>query len=326
MNFIADCLKKFRQLPEKTQEIIGGLKTLSIIIDLEKRYGIELSFTVILIAIGKLSPDNLSEYLIKKFHLSEEDAYEVKAGLINDVFSALNDDVVVNIELIKNTKKDLILSLKSNLLSVFLTSNQAEIENYNYLFVRVWNENNDFHLEAQNALLANQEKISNAKIEVDGRIRTATISGLLKNFVKKYGLEANDLNIAEFVSSPALKDFSDEEKALSLRILKFFRNINKLDEYLAQQKAGRIEGFEVLPLAANQSASQPDTVIKSAPVIKTEPVVAPIIPAAEPVVAAPATLANGLAAELEMMLQDYAPGSLEYKTLQQELKRLLLKK
>ena len=124
------------------------------------------------------------------------------------------------------TKKSLISLLKEGVSSA-LNSSLTEIENYNYLFVRVWSEDKDFHLEAPNALLTNQEKISAAKLELDGKSKTATIAVLLKKFVKKYGLEANDLNIAEYVSSPDLKEFSDNEKALSLRVLKFFRNINK---------------------------------------------------------------------------------------------------
>ena len=91
-----------------------------------------------------------------------------------------------------------------------------------------------------------------------------------------------------------------------------------------------------MPLAANQANVQSEAVAKPKPVLKSEPITKlTAIPAAAPVAApvnmpaaapatAPALVAPnaGLAAELEMMLQDYAPGSLEYKTLQQELKRL----
>ena len=261
----------------------------------------------------------------------EEDEEDEEVEEVNEVNIKNQEKGDIDIE---TTRKTLAASLKGDLVSVFLTDNPVKIENYNYLFIRIWNASPDFHLEAQNSLMANQEKIADAKIEVDGRVRTATISGLLKNFIKKYGIEANDLNIAEYVSSPELKEFSDNEKALSLRILKFFRNINKLDEYLAQQKAGQIEGFEILPLAANQSAiqseapraqapkHQPSQPLVAKPLIQLDPVpVKPIAPV-EPI----KPISVGLAAELEMMLQDYAPGSLEYKTLQQELKRLEQKK
>lgn len=267
----------------------------------------------------------------------EDDGIEVgeEGGRDDDREDGVDAKNKENID-IEATKKSIIASLKDNVLTVFLTDNQVKVENYNYLFVRVWSEDKDFHLEAPNALLTNQEKISAAKLELDGKSKTATIAVLLKKFVKKYGLEANDLNIAEYVSSPDLKEFSDNEKALSLRVLKFFRNINKLDEYLVQQAAGQIEGFEVLPLAANQANVQSEAVAKPKPVLKSEPITKlTAIPAAAPVAApvnmpvaatAPAPVSvnpsAGLAAELEMMLQDYAPGSLEYKTLQQELKRL----
>ena len=278
----------------------------------------------------------------------EENAEESGSGSMEDV---LDDDFVNEIEDgaddenddetndeekkepssnldIPTEKKSLLTLLSEGVLGA-LQSELENIERYNYLFVRVWSEDDAFRLEAQNSLFANQENISLAKIELDGRPKIATIAVLLKKFVKKYGLDANDLNIAEYVSSPDLKDFSDDEKALSLRVLKFFRNINKLDEYLAQQAAGQIEGFEVLPLAANQPApifAKSSTVRPIIPVAPTSPIkpTSPIetIKSAESVL----PISVGLAAELEMMLQDYAPGSLEYKTLQQELKRLEQKK
>ena len=113
--------------------------------------------------------------------------------------------------------------------------------------------------------------------------------------------------------------FSEGEKALSLRILKFYKNINKLDEYLSQTEEGRVSNFEVLPSSALAIKESVGTSFSGKKLGTNNE------KSSEKLTKAISDR-NSLEAELEALLVNYAEGSLEYKTITQELKRLQNKK
>ena len=228
--------------------------------------------------------------------------------------ASLNSDIDIEAE-----KKSLLSSLKSGLLGLFVAGDQDIIDRYNYIFVLVWSQDDSFRVDAPAALMNNQEKISKAKIALDDKLQNSSIANLLKSFVKTYGIEANDLQIAEYLSSPAIKNFSEGEKALSLRILKFYKNINKLDEYLSQTEEGRVSNFEVLPSSALAIKESVGTSFSGKKLGTNNE------KSSEKLTKAISDR-NSLEAELEALLVNYAEGSLEYKTITQELKRLQNKK
>lgn len=235
---------------------------------------------------------------------------------INDV---LDDSQPVNEEIDENKeKKSLLNSLRSGLMVILETDDQAILDRYNYLFVFIWSVDEGFRVEAPTALMSNKEKISSAKMEIDGKPQSITISSILKDFVKNYGGEIDDLHIAEYMSSVALKSLSDEEKVIALRILKFYKNINILDEYLSKEIDEIGYNFAVLPAPAAIPVPAPTTPKKVKKATSPSPVSSKPIPTI--------SKTQGLAAELEMMLKDYSPDSLEYKTIKQELKKLSLAK
>ena len=265
---------------------------------------------------------------------------EMDDVLSQDIYENDDEETIVKPETeVKNTvldsdidieaeKKSLLASLKSGLLGLFVAGDQDIIDRYNYIFVLVWSQDDSFKVDAPVALMSNQEKISKSKIVLDDKLQNSTIANLLKSFVKTYGIEANDLQIAEYLSSPAIKNFSEGEKALSLRILKFYKNINKLDEYLNREEEGQISNFEVLPSSA--LAMKEGTGSRFS---KKKPGIDNYL-SSEITVSQKNSQKldkaiddkNSLEAELEALLVNYTEGSLEHKTIAQELKRLQNKK
>lgn len=232
-------------------------------------------------------------------------------------------------------KKNILKKLKSGLLSILNAETNTNLNDFNYHFMMIWTQDEAFSKEAPQTLLANKEKISSEQLLIDDEEQVASISNLLKGFIRKYGLSANDLNIAEFLSSRAVSRFSDKEKVLALRLLKFHNNINNLDDYLAADLENVPGGFEVLPPkaptkkqedlnAGKKTTSLPNKEKKS----KKEEVVVEtdnntnlgLSQKTAEEILEPKT--SNLARELEVMLQDYSPDTLEYKTISQEIKRL----
>jgi hypothetical protein len=298
-----------------------------------------------------LLPPSIKWQLVKKRNffrsqIEPEPDYvaNIKANDMDDVLSQdvyeVNDDMMMSAEEstdsfvpgadidIEAEKKSLLASLKSGLLGLFVAGDQDIIDRYNYIFVLVWSQDESFKIDAPAALLSNQEKISKSKIVIDDKPQNSTISNLLKSFIKVYGIEASDLHIAEYSSSPTIKNFSESEKALALRILKFYKNINSVDEYLDQIEEGQIDNFEVLPssaLAMRESAG-PANLDKKKP--KSSSLNNELAVNRKNISKVDSSVShiNSLEAELEALLINYSPDSLEYKTITQELKRLQNKK
>lgn len=322
-----------------------------------KSHNTDLSRYAALIAEQQLAIAKEKEYFTEQ--LTDDELVEEEISpesdfedvLLTDNLDALNptaDKETRDADIAKR-KKEIIQVLSGDFLKI-LNSNDADVlYEFNYSFVLVWIEDEFFHTAVSPALLANNEKVSKAMLIDGGEEKTASISNLLKVFIKNYGLVANDLNIAEFLSSKTVSKFSDAEKVLALRILKFNNNINNLDSYLQADLENVPENFEVLSppapsarsAASTQSLSRPSSLKdKKSATYKNEPKIAKPqdalkikkdvaleksgnkSKAEESLKESTSTLVD----ELQKILQDYAPGSLEYKTISQEIKRLKVNK
>lgn len=296
-----------------------------------------------LVAEQQLAVEKEKEFFAEQLR-EPEDTSDWAGNDFNDVLSEDEDEfddesledngAIISDEELEDKRKELIDTLKSNLLSLLNSEDEEELADFNYFLTYIWNKDETFSQEVMQNLLANKEKISGASLLIEEKEQPATISILLKQFIKKYGLVANDLNIAEFLSSTVTKYLADREKVIALRILKFYNNLNKIDNYLQAGIDGVPNNFEIFP-AKTLMRSNNQTRVKTKPSSdwdKLEPAALKEIDKKrlaeaeqkqrqqaadilEPKV-------SSLAQELELMLQDYPADSLERRTIMQEIKRL----
>ncbi len=321
-----------------------------------KSHGVDLSRYAALIAEQQLAIAKEKEYFQEQ--LSDDEIVEEEGEVSDDFKDVLADDTIDTLDLdlskeereadIESRKKDLLKTLSGDFLKILKSNNLDELYEFNYSFVLVWIEDEFFHTAVSPALLSNQEKIASANLIDTDEEKPATISSLLRAFIKVYGLSANDLNIAEFLSSKAVSLFSDAEKVLALRILKFNNNISNLDSYLEADFQNVPEGFEVLSPPAtslkkerkevtrhkretsNEKEKRQEALTKTSSPKKVETKAGPSFKKPDTLevdktreeVKKTVTVSSTLVEELEKILQDYAPGSLEHKTISQEIKRL----
>lgn len=310
MNYIAECLERFRQLPEDIKMKLGGAEALLAVKEIEEKYGVNTSFVVILVAIGELSATKINEYLSLKEGLSEEDAFDVMNEMTRSIFSNLFIGQVNELPLFEDIKT----AFKDELLDLLSNREKAQAFNYN-----VFN-----YLKSDASLLMDLENILNTQILVLGKeniihekeIWHPTIANWIKDFVRINGSgNFDNLVLANYISNAENpKKLSPAEKILLTRILKLYRNIAFFDEVTDKTPIGF---WEIIPLDFPEDSPSPN---KSENVIKT------IQPAekseAVEVSAAKQTEAESSAAKLQAALNDYAPDSLEYKVIKQELERL----
>lgn len=319
MNYIAQCLEKFRQLPEATKNILGSLETLVIIKRLEERYNIPLSFLVVLVATSEISLDDVPEYVEKKYGFSEEDAFDLRSDLTREIFSLL----------IINTEEDTVSSQeikdKFNKGVVALLNNDGEAAKVNQSVFGLLSKDGSFQEELSKVLLNNQEKLINDRLTLEDREVPPTIANWLKDFIKTNGSEMfNELTLAQYLSNSAnAKSLNPASKNMLRKLLKLYRNLTFFPESMDNLA---LEDWQIIPFDPKKESPH---VFVDALGEKKSPVATKIEKKETGKIIKenvnPNKEVNPLT-ELQQTLAQYTPGSLEYKAVAQEIERLKKKK
>jgi len=326
-SYFIDCLDKFHDLPDQIQEMIGGFDVSLKVKNLEEKYGLSLSFVVILVSIGELTIDDIPDYLNLKFGLDKIKGEEIADKLEEEIFSSVLDYVLENTELTEEEveteavsdspkfgpivnlsteeKKELILKTFSGNLIPALQAEPVKIQDFNIAIFQAFQSDDILEDKAENLLYINQEKLSDHHIILDGHPASPTVANWLKDFIKKYGSSLfDDVALAEYLTqSPNVKLLKPEEKELLRRVLKLYRNLSFFPESM---DGVPIEEWEVFPLDRSkldheQLVKKP-IIIDSAPSITTEK--------------------QKVIFDLQKSLAKYSSASLEHKALTQEINRL----
>ena len=311
MNYIAECLQKFRDLPEDVQAAYDSVEFLLIINSLEEKYKVKLSFLIILVAINELENEDIEDYLIKKFNLSKEAAVELKEVLVKEVLdpaferSLALDKEIDDILAEPVNDKTKIITIFSEQLINNLQAKNSEITSLNIFIFKAFNTYSDLEEKAINALYANQENIGTKRITLEDHEVGPTVAHWLKDFIKLNGSELFDeiVLVQYFADSANVKKLNAEEKKLLRKLLKLYRNLVFFPESLENVP---LEKWELFPTDSALAPIENQTQVKTK---VTSPAPAP----------APAP---SLQEELETSLKNYSVGSLEYKVLKQEIARL----
>ena len=94
MGYVADCLNTFNSLPKEVLDRIGSFEMVEKIQAIEKEYGVDLKFLVILITINELTMDDIPEYLEKDQGADPEVAQQVMMELVDKVFVVFFDSPI----------------------------------------------------------------------------------------------------------------------------------------------------------------------------------------------------------------------------------------
>lgn len=336
-NYLSECLEKFHDLPDQIQEMIGGFEAAIKIKNLEEKFGVDLSFAVILITIGELTMDDLPDYLNLKFGFDKMKGEEVAENLEDEIFTDVLDvilkdieqqEVIENGETIANSdqfgpitnlspeeKKELILKTFSGSIIPALQAEPTKIQDFNIAIFQIFNVDENLAEKMESLLYVNQEKVSDHHITLDGHPASPTMANWLKDFIKKYGSDLFDeVALAEYLSqSPNIRQLKPTEKDLVRKVLKLYRNLSFFPESM---DGVPLEQWEVFPVDRSLLTQVPKKSLTPPPTI-TETTTENISPA-EPVV----TEKQKVIFDLQKALTKYSANSLEYKAISQEINRL----
>lgn len=342
MNYIAECLEKFRELPTVLKDFYNSWEVLGVISDLEAKHPVKLSFLMILLAIGELEEDDIEDYLTQKFKIAAEDAEDISDELITKIIDPASEKVFAPLTVASsnqgsakpadpNLSKELILSVFSKSLVEHLSASSDDLKKFNIVIFQALNQDENLEEKVISALYANQEKLTGQKLIVDGQEVVPTASNWLKDFIKVNGSDMfNEIVLAEYLTnSENVKKLKPEEKDLVRKLLKLYKNLVFFPESMENVP---LENWEIFPLDITNSdqsqAAKPQenkaaelaTEKKAAePARKTVAVSKAIETPKQP---EPLSPDEQMIAELQLSLPKYDASSLEYKAISQEIKRL----
>lgn len=280
---------------------------MTVVQNIENNYGVDISFALILIAIGELDANDLPVYLQKKYSLSADDSYDVANEATRKIFSKLFYD--------KNDKSDqslLVSEFDGGFLELLKDSARASIFNNNVF--KILAEDASFLDRLEKSLLANESMIGSGQFLSAGSKLRSSVANWIKDFLSVNGTDNfNDIDIIRYITdSENAKNLSKDDKSLLFKVLKTYANIVF---FLENSDSKPIASLEFIPTSANDSVSISDSplplaVKKDIPKIEEEK-------SGQQAVAAISDLDY-----LQAILSNYNYNSLEYKAIKQEIDRL----
>lgn len=315
MNYIVDCLARFRQLPTAAKQKIGGMDSFSVVQKIGAQYGVDVSFALILVAIGELNTKDFGAYLKKKYYLSAEDAYDVENEVTRFIFSKflLQEKETIN-------KSALMSEFKDDLINLFKDKDKAVA--FNIKAFKILSSDGAFLNDLEKILLSHDFEIGSELIFSQNRKVKQTISNWIKDFLIFNSTDNfDDIILARYMSSSDnAKNLSDEDKSLLFRVLKTYRNISFFLENSEKTPIDFLELISVDMIALDNSKNNDRRVNSLSKkeddlLIKKEEVLPESSVEATPSI-------NSDLAYLQEALFKYGRNSLEYRAVKQEIERL----
>lgn len=335
MSYLEECFKKFNSLSVDFKNKIGSLAAFEKIEGLEEKYGIGLKFLVILVAIREISLKNIPEYLQTKYQLAEEDAYEIRDWLLENIFQlTLDSQEEVNIFL--ESKNKVVEIFHSELVDIIKNQDQNKIGHLGDINEAIFfwlSKDGLFQNELVKVLLANQEVLTSYRLNYNGQEIGPTVSNWLKDFISENGSElfSNIVLVKYLSNNQNVKKLTATDRDLVKKLLKLYRNLVFFPESMNNVP---LEDWEVFPIDRPEIYQKTKKVIdvldEAAPSAKsgvrsgaTKSVTVSVPPISAPTsvpIPTPPTVSE--IDELQGILNNYAPDSFEYKTISQEINRL----
>lgn len=319
MTYVQECLEKFQDLPSSLKERFGGAASFKLVKELEEKYGVSLSFLVVLLAIGELSGGDIYDYLRAKYKLTDARARalseEIEGRLLNPIFQEMTDDTQSEPLNVENAKEQILQIFTENLVATLEGGDAASLQELNLLMFRIFQDDPMFEDRVVRLLYKNGEVLTAGKVRVEGNEVRPTIANWLKSFVAQRGSSLfSNLDLAEFISdNQDVKRLSPREQDRVRSLLKLYRNLVFFPESM---EGVPMEEWEIFPIVRVKD----DSLAIHDVLADENPIPPASRPAAEPA-ARPQTPEDVELAELMRTLSSYPPASLEHKAISQEISR-----
>ncbi len=317
-SYLIECLEKFSELPDILTLELNHPRYLQILDNISDRYGLDLSFTIVLLVVNEINYDNLADYLAQRFDLDEQIAKKIATEIkelylqpVIDRLSFLNADPQKTKPTIEEEKAIIIDLFKENLL-VELDNYRPTIEAVNQRIFAWLGRELDAKKKIENALLQNQEIVTTFSPDINKETVTGNISNWLRCFAAEKGVDNfSSLSISEFLgTSKNTIKLSSQEKLLLRNVLNTYRNIKFFPDSMPNDKG---EDWAIIPLPLEKDDNLGQDFSQTVAATKQTSL--------EPTPNIDPTITNKIS-QLRLMLGRYGENTLEGEAIKEEIAKL----
>jgi len=311
MNYIIDSLNKFYKLPIDVKEKIGGIDSMLVIKNIENDYGVDISFALILIAIGELDANDLPVYLQKKYSLSADDSYDAANEVTRKIFSKF---FYIDNNNNKTDQSLLISEFNEGLFDLFKDSSRASIFNNNVF--KVLTEDASFLNKLEKSLLENKLFIGDKSFLSSGRKLQPSVSNWIKDFLTINGTDSfSDIDLIRYITNNKnAKNLFKDDKTLLFKVLKTYANIAF---FLENSNIKPLSSLEFIPISSSDIVVE-DKLLSD----NTNNKIDLKTKKDDKKLGSSSDFKSSDLGDLQKILSNYDYNSLEYKAIKQEIDRL----
>ena len=272
-----------------------------IVADLAKEYGVNLDIVILLVAIDRVSMDELSEYFVDNLGLDRARADELADKLKDNFFLP-----IFNKQLLNELMADPVLVNALN----------------RKIFMWLSEDLDGAKRQIENAMLNNQETKKKKKIIINNEKVPGTVSNWLRCFISEQGaVNFDSLSISEFLSSSRNTiNLTAEEKKILSALLNTYRNIKFFPDSMPSDDGS---DWAIIPLPIIESADTTSSQLSSQPK-EERPTEEEVSPQASSEVVAPTLDADRINKinQLKLLLKRYGEDSIEGQAIGEEIAKL----
>ncbi len=293
-----------------------------IVTDLAKEYGVNLDIVILLVAINRVSLDELSEYFVDNLALDQARADELADKLRDNFFLPILNKLAFLGPNYSSEDRAIIKDIFNKQLLNELTADTVLINALNRkIFMWLSEDLDGAKRQIENAMLNNQEKITTEQVTINNEKLPGTISNWLRCFINERGaVNFDSLSISEFLSSSRnTANLTAEEKKILSVLLNTYRNIKFFPDSMPSDDGS---DWAIIPLPIMESADTITGQLSSQPKEERPPEEVPSQASSE--VVAPTLDADRINKinQLKLLLKRYGEDSIEGQAIREEIAKL----
>ncbi len=316
-------LAEFLTMPPIIAAEFNRPSNYKIVTDLAKEYGVNLDILILLVAIDRVSMDELSEYLVDNLGLDRARADELANKLRDNFFLPIFNKLAFLGPNYSSEDRAIIKDIFNKQLLNELTADPVLVNALNRkIFMWLSEDLDGAKRQIENAMLNNQETITSGKIIINNEKVPGTVSNWLRCFISEQGaVNFDSLSISEFLSSSRnTANLTAEEKKILSALLNTYRNIKFFPDSMPSDDGS---DWAIIPLPIMESVDTTSSQLSSQPQEERPPEEEALAQASSEVVA-PTLDADRINKinQLKLLLKRYGEDSIEGQAIREEIAKL----
>ena len=252
MLILENALQKFGLLDPEVVFIVNSDRFTGKIMELSKKYSVDLNAAVLHCVVGDLKPEELADYLIQEKEINAATAKAVVDELKNQVLKPLETRLsFLNADPDKKgitaaQEKDILRKIFSEGILAEMSEHFIIKNAFNLRIFDLLEKDLNFKRELERLLYENKELLTTNSLTVSGKPAEPTIGNWLKDFIDKKGTgDFNTIALSDYMTNSAnTKNLTQDEKRKLFDLFNLYRNIKFFPDTVSGKP---MEEWQIIP-------------------------------------------------------------------------------